>query len=144
MQSGKASGSCLSSNLSCGAWSVVMRDRMDRITRWAKVTHSFEGIHSYPHAPDEVAFLRNAHRHMFHAVVWVEQHHNERDVEYILLKRFVMRETQFVSVQDQFQASCETLAEILGGVVRAEYPGRRIKVEINEDQENGALLEFDV
>jgi len=36
-----------------------------------------------------MAFLRFDHRHIFHVTVWIEQFHNERDVEFILFKRFI-------------------------------------------------------
>jgi len=44
-------------------------------TIWAKITTQFEGIHKYPNAPDEMAFLRFDHRHIFHVTVWIEQFH---------------------------------------------------------------------
>lgn len=45
------------------------------------------GMHHYPGAPDAVAFLRNPHRHIFHMRAKVAVGHNNRDVEFILLKR---------------------------------------------------------
>ena len=33
--------------------------------RYIFITDKFEGYHKYVDAPEEVAFLRNAHRHLF-------------------------------------------------------------------------------
>lgn len=109
--------------------------------RWAKVTCRFEGMHRYPDAPAEVSFLKHLHRHIFHITVFVEQFHNERDVEYIMLKRWL--ET-FVDVAPwPEEMSCEAIAERVGTEVCAKHPGRRVMVEVNEDGENGALVEFE-
>ncbi len=44
---------------------------MDGIDRMIWVTFQREGIHQYPDAPEEVAFLRHPHRHVFHLKVWI-------------------------------------------------------------------------
>lgn len=111
--------------------------------RWAKVTTQFEGFHRYENAPIPVAFLSNIHRHMFHVTVWIEQFHNERDVEYILFKRLVIKWIENHQENHTLLGSCETVAEGLGVVVLENYPGRRVMVEVTEDGENGALLEME-
>lgn len=111
---------------------------------WARVITQFEAFHCWPEAPRTVDFLRHPHRHIFHVTVWVEQTHMERDVEYVLFKRHLqnaisaMRETKAVSTW-----SCETWAKGIGEVAQlAVPPGRRVKVEVLEDGENGALVEM--
>lgn len=110
------------------------------IIRWAKVTTQFEGLHRYPDAEDSVAYLRNLHRHIFHVTVWVEQFHNERDVEYLTLLHWLRRRYNGFAWTET--ASCETIANILGQYVMREYPDRKVKVEVTEDGENGALVEM--
>ena len=109
--------------------------------RWARVRTSFEGYHRYRAAPHEVAFLRALHRHIFVVTVWVEQFNDERDVEYILFKRWLDQQLAAASFPEE--ASCEWMARYLGELVRQTYPGRRVQVEVAEDGENGALLEFE-
>ena len=101
---------------------------------------SFEGFHRYPDAPQEVAFLRGLHRHQFVVRIWVEQFNNDRDVEYISLLRWVnarIAETRFPE-----EASCEAMAQELGRRVAERHPDREIRVEVSEDDENGALVEL--
>jgi hypothetical protein len=38
--------------------------------------------------------------------------------------------------------SCEMLAEDLIGYISKKYPGRSVSVEVSEDGENGATLEY--
>lgn len=112
------------------------------ITRWAEITLRFEGFHCYPGAPEEVKFLENVHRHLFHVTVWIEQSHNFRDLEYFIFKRRV--EALWKQASFMLEASCEQMADTLGRTIGYEFPGRRIKVRVSEDGENGALLEFDI
>lgn len=116
-----------------------------QIMRWAKVTHQFEGIHQYEEAPEAVAFLRYPHRHMFHVTLWLEQFHNERDVEYIMLKRWLADHltTMVKSGNIPVTSSCETIAELIGYRISEANQGRKVKVEVTEDGENGAVLEFE-
>lgn len=97
----------------------------------------FEGFHCWPQAPDEVAFLRTLHRHMFHVELHVEVHHDDRDVEFILLKRRVdaiISGTQ--KAQDTSTWSCEQWCRLLMDATGA------VKVAVSEDGENGSVLEL--
>jgi hypothetical protein len=105
------------------------------------VQFSKEGIHCYPLAPEGVEFLRNPHRHIFHFHVTVEVFHNDRDIEFILFKR----ELENLYKEDLLHMdykSCEMLAEDLIGYISTKYAGRDIKVEVSEDDENGAILTY--
>ena len=46
-----------------------------------------EGIHCFPGAQNDVAFLRNPHRHLFHFRIDVEVFHDDREIEFIQFKR---------------------------------------------------------
>ncbi len=105
------------------------------------VTFQREGIHCYPDAPEGVEFLRSPHRHMFHFRVEIDVFHNERDIEFILFKREL--ELQYGNGTLQMESkSCEMLAEDIIGYISNQYPGRKISVEVSEDNENGAVLEY--
>ena len=105
---------------------------------WAKVSFQFEGIHRWDDAKGEVEFLKNPHRHMFYVVVWVEQKHNDRDVEYIALKRFLS--DKMSGIKDLGTRSCEQIAEEIINILGSKFGGR-FKVEVSEDGENGCLIE---
>ena len=58
------------------------------------VTFQKEGIHKYPAALTDpelkgVEFLGYPHRHMFHFKVMIEVFHDDRDIEFILFKRWL-------------------------------------------------------
>lgn len=105
---------------------------------WASVRFQVERYHRWPDAPNTVAFLRNLHRHMFHVEVRVEQHHDDRDVEYILLRRLCVALSDMYDWQER--TSCEDFARYLQKRVSDEY-GRAVRVSVHEDGENGAIIE---
>jgi hypothetical protein len=121
------------------------------IRRWIEVSFQKEGIHKYPAALtdpnlatgdwDDVSFLGNPHRHIFHFYVRIQVTHNDRDIEFIQFKRWLER--QFDSgVMNIDYKSCEMLAEDLINVIAARYPDRPMEVRVFEDDENGAILEY--
>jgi hypothetical protein len=121
------------------------------IKRWIEVSFQKEGIHKYPAALtdpklatgdwDDVSFLGNPHRHIFHFYVRIQVTHNDRDIEFIQFKRWLER--QFDSgVMNIDYKSCEMLAEDLINVIAARYPDRPMEVRVFEDDENGAILEY--
>ena len=105
-----------------------------------------EGIHAYPEAATnpilkDVSFLANPHRHIFKFKVWMSVLHNERDVEFILLKRYCesLYNQNFLYLDNK---SCETMAEELVVMLYRKYPYREITVQVSEDGENGAIIEY--
>lgn len=100
-------------------------------------TFRLEMFHRWPDAPPEVAFLRDSHRHLFWFKCWVDVTHNDRDVEFILLKRqlsdAVAKKTHD---EETLNWSCEHWAQWL-----IETQGLT-RCEVSEDGENGAILEL--
>jgi len=121
-------------------------------SRWIWVTFQKEGIHKYPAAltdpalatGDEydVSFLGYPHRHMFHFRVAIKVTHNDRDIEFIQFKRWLENLYKDDVIQLDYK-SCEMMSDDLFDQIVAKYPGRDIKIEISEDGENGALVEYD-
>jgi hypothetical protein len=103
------------------------------------ITTSFEGFHKYPDAPKGVEFLKNEHRHIFHVRVWITVFHNDRDIEFILFKRFI--DTCFKNNNFNYM-SCEMISDRLYEKIKEEFPGRGIAIEISEDEENGSYKEY--
>ncbi len=101
----------------------------------------FEGIHCYPGAPEEVAFLRSPHRHRFHVRIDLEVTHSNRDVEFIMFRREIDKYIA-ENIKELNHKSCEMIAENLLEYVQQHYPERDCTIEVSEDNENGARLVF--
>jgi len=72
----------------------------------------------------------------------VEVHHNDRDIEFILFKRELEALYSAATLEVDYK-SCEMLAEDLIDYISKKYTGRKIKVEVSEDGENGATLTYE-
>jgi hypothetical protein len=117
------------------------------ITRKIKVSFQKEGIHRYPDAGvdpklSSVSFLAYPHRHIFHFYVSVSVTHNDRDIEFIMLKRELENLYSSGTMQCDYK-SCEMLAEELIDYLVKTYPSRTLQVEVYEDDENGAILNYE-
>lgn len=97
------------------------------------VTFQVEGTHRWPECPfEDVAFLREKHRHIFHVRATKQVTHSDRQVEIIRLKRsMLMYADKFGG--DFGRASCEDMAEHL--VEKFDL----ITCQVLEDNENGAV-----
>jgi len=116
---------------------------------WVKF--SKEGIHKYPAAltdPDltDVSFLGYPHRHIFHFKVAIEVFHDDRDIEFILFKRWL--ESLYsaswngdATLQLDYK-SCEMISDELAAKINIKYPRRDIVIEVSEDGENGSYSEY--
>lgn len=102
------------------------------------VTASFEGIHCYPDAPEEVAFLRNPHRHIFHIRYEVDVFHDDRELEFILVKRAL--EAQIPTLKNLENKSCEMIARTILKWSDDSFGLRSVCITVSEDNENGAVL----
>jgi 6-pyruvoyl-tetrahydropterin synthase len=104
-------------------------------------TTSFIGYHRWPNAPRDVAFLRDRHRHRFNVLVEVGVNHDDRDVEFISLKRQVDTHVhKLLGEFDDDQWSCEEFARKLATRLK-KHAGRDVRrVEVSEDGENGAIV----
>lgn len=112
------------------------------------VTNNFKGYHKYADAPNSVSFLRNMHRHIFNVKTTIEVFHNERDIEFFQLQghiEYFVRSKYEQAYGDYIKGiyinSCESLAEVILEDLHEEYPNRHVRVEVWEDNENGAIVE---
>lgn len=103
--------------------------------KWIKIKSNFIGYHSYPYAPENVAFLRNVHRHIFGVSVKIEILDDlNRELEFFTelekLNRFLKHNYEGKT----FTSSCEMIAQtILDNLL---YLDRKLEVEVDEDGEN--------
>lgn len=107
--------------------------------RTITVVGQYDGFHKYEDAPDEVAFLRNNHRHLFKWKATIEVFHNDRDVEFFMAQTEINRHIiPFINFSENL-GSCETQAEkIIEGLVNTYGTERYYSVEVSEDGENCA------
>lgn len=102
-----------------------------------KVNIRQEGIHRWKNCPfDEVAFLREYHRHEFHFEIELEVTHDDREVEIIMCKRKLQL---FIAdmLEKPTDSSCEMMAQEIGVYFETYYPSRKYKITVLEDGENG-------
>lgn len=112
------------------------------------VRTQFEGIHCYPDAPKDVEFLKHPHRHMFYVEAEIEVFHDDRELEFILVKRDL---DKFLK-GDLKSASCEMICRTVQQYLKRTYPlngaqvsitgsnERYVNVSVFEDDENGARI----
>lgn len=106
---------------------------------WAKIRFRKEGTHYFEDAEGDEEFLKYSHRHMFHVTAKAEQFHDDRDIEFIEMKRFLKDEWDGGDFDNQ---SCEMIAKDIVELLQDKYgENRDYEVEVSEDGENGALVE---
>lgn len=96
----------------------------------------FSAIHSWPNCDiEEVAYLRNPHRHEFHVTMKFKVTHDDRDIEFIRMKNRVDRVLRRnYHNKDLGAKSCETICKELMAEFGACF------VRVTEDGENGAEI----
>ncbi len=120
-------------------------------TKFVYTSIQREGYHCFPEAATDpkyatgdeydVSHLALKHMHYFFIKVWVEVKHSNRDIEFIQLRRWL--ENLYGSATLSLNSkSCEMIAEDLYVELSAKYPESIIKIDVSEDNINGAYLEF--
>ena len=122
-----------------------------RTNKMIWVTFSKEGMHKYPAAltdpalatGDEydVSFLGYPHRHIFHFKVWIGVTHNDRDIEFIQFKRWLLNLYKDATISLDFK-SCEMMSDDLYDMISQRYPNREVWIEVSEDGENGSFIKY--
>lgn len=104
------------------------------------VRTEFEGVHAYLAAPEEVAYLRNVHRHKFYVEAEISVDHDDRELEFLMVKHYVdgmLKRTSF-----PVTVSCEQIAGRIGDSLIKKYGNRRMIVSVFEDNENGGRVYY--
>jgi hypothetical protein len=119
------------------------------------VSFQKEGIHCYPAAATDpalatgdeydVSFLGTPHRHIFHFRVSIDVFHNDRDIEFIQFKRWLLSLYNGQnSVLELNYKSCEMIADDLYSQIAARYPKRTVIIDVSEDGENGCVIQYNL
>jgi hypothetical protein len=133
----------------------VEREQIERIKSAAQkkiwVTFQKEGVHCYPAAATDpqlatgdqydVSFLASPHRHIFHFRVAISVEHNDRDIEFIQFKRWLVNLYISNTLQLDFK-SCEMISDDLYTQIAEKYPNRDVWIDVSEDGENGSYAEY--
>jgi hypothetical protein len=119
-----------------------------------------EGFHKYPEHPD---FLAHEHRHIFYINVHIPVGHDNRQIEFIEYKNRIKQliENYFPAKRHTFinkdngqessyslgiqfgDLSCEQIAKKIYGRTFEVDCRKPSKIEVFEDNENGAVVYFD-
>jgi frataxin-like iron-binding protein CyaY len=128
---------------------IIRQDHRPNKMIW--VTFQKEGMHKYPAAltdptlatGDEydVSFLGYPHRHIFHFKVWIGVTHDDRDIEFIQFKRWLLNLYKDATLSLDFK-SCEMMSGDLYDVISKKYPNREVWIEVSEDGENGSFIKY--
>lgn len=101
------------------------------------VKNQFKGFHKYVNAPEEVAFLRNLHRHIFHIKTTIEVSSCDRELEFFMVQQEVddiIKE--WVNLEGM---SCEQMASTILKALHQKHP-KAMSCDVSEDGENGAVV----
>lgn len=111
--------------------------------RFIKVTTQFEGWHYYKDAPIEVGFLSNLHRHMFHVEAKISVPHDNRALEFFIVKHFLEDTLRKKWPDGELKGmSCEMIAYEIYKLISTQYKIRSgVSVYVSEDGENGGGVE---
>ena len=116
--------------------------------KWIIIKLDLEALHKWNDAYEEISFLANLHRHIFNIKVYVQVNHDDRDIEFIDLKHKLLAYLDSVLEKKilgthvyNLVGSCEMLGEQVQNFIHQNFKGRACKVEVYEDNENGALIE---
>ena len=140
----------ITANLPYDALSTIKTGPMPRSFIW--VTFQKEGMHRYPAAATDpilatgdlldVIFLASPHRQIFHFRIEMEVFHDDRDVEFIQLKRILESWYSEKTLSVDFK-SCEMIAKDLYDKIAVTWPERAIRIDVSEDGENGCRIYFE-
>jgi hypothetical protein len=102
---------------------------------------NIEGLHYWLDCPiEEVAYLKQLHRHMFHIKIEKNVTHNDRDIEIIEFKHNILQYLRLKYYNSVARThcfnnmSCEMIAQEILETFDAD------SVEVLEDNENGAII----
>jgi len=109
-----------------------------------RVRTEFEGYHYYPGASridERIKFLESMHRHMFKVEVKISVTHDDRELEFFLVK-WALKE--YIDSVDMDYKSCEMMADqIINTFLIPSYGADRYyEVTVSEDGESDGIVEY--
>ena len=110
----------------------------------SKITYSMkvvvkteiEGFHSFKDAPEEVAFLRNEHRHIFDITATLPET-KDRSLEFFIVKKALDDLCRVIFKED---LSCENYAKKVARALLTTYDVPNCEVRVFEDGRDGSIV----
>jgi hypothetical protein len=110
------------------------------------VKTTFVGIHQWSGCPfTEVSFLTHPHRHIFHVDVVLPVSHDDRDLEFFIVKACLddiialhFERNQYTNIVYLGERSCEMIAKEIIEEFLKEHDVVWMRCSVSEDNENGA------
>jgi hypothetical protein len=102
------------------------------------VTWALHGVHCYPSAPADVAYLRDSHRHLFKFKATLGVEHDNRDIEFHQVQNKCIDFCKDKMGLDY--KSCEMMAREVLTFLEGIHSKRYLEVEVSEDGECGAIV----
>ena len=97
-----------------------------------------EGIHQWAECPFEsVKFLKDPHRHIFHIEARKEVFHDDRDLEFIMLKRKILYYLETSYKDDNCLQFGKMSCEMISRELLEKF--HLYSCKVMEDNENGAI-----
>lgn len=117
---------------------VTIETRENTTQIWVKFDKI--GFHRYPDAPDEVAYLRDRHRHVFKFTVAITVFHGDREIEFHMMKNWLLSLYDSGALEVDYK-SCEMLGQDLLEKILKKYDcsNRYVMIDVSEDGECGAI-----
>lgn len=113
------------------------------VLTFIKVRFDVVGFHHYPNAPEDVAYLRSSHRHVFQFTVSAEVKEDDREIEFHTLKRNLLRFFKGGSEVEFGAKSCEMIASsVMDYLVQCYGKERFYEVEVSEDGECAGVVTY--
>jgi hypothetical protein len=113
------------------------------IKTYIKVRTEFEGFHCWPEASkmdERIKFLESRHRHMFKVEVKAEVNHDDRELEFFLVKWAL---SDYLTEGEHNNKSCEMIAkDILNEHLLPKYGERYYEIVVSEDGESDGIVEY--
>ena len=114
-------------------------------------TFQKEAYHKFPGAdinPEyatgdeyDVSHLGFRHMHYFNFKVWVQVTHENRQIEFIQMRRWI-EDLYSKGILELDNQSCEMMSDALYEKLIDRYPGMEIKIDISEEGINGSYTEY--
>lgn len=102
------------------------------------------GTHNWPDAFNVVEFLKHEHHHQFNITVECDVEHNNREIEFILLRMDILDFVYYNYKTDRWivkfgSMSCEMIANDIKEHMEFKYK-RKFKVSVYEDNVQGGVI----
>jgi hypothetical protein len=110
------------------------------------VTFQRKGYHFYRNAPDDVAYLRDRHRHLFKFKVKIQVWHDDREIEFHQFQNRIEAWYDDGALELNHR-SCEMIADDLYLKLVETYGSERARectIEVSEDGECGAECQYSI